>query len=40
MSEVLQPFLALNTFSPQVQQTSEFLSVLLRQWHVIRSRPR
>ena len=28
------------TFSLQVQQPSEFLSVMLTQWHVIRSRPR
>ena len=40
LSEVLQPLLALNTFGLQVQQLSEFLSVMLRQWHVIRSRPR
>ena len=40
LSEVLQPLLALNTFSLQVQQPSEFLSVMLRQWHVISSRPR
>ena len=29
MSEVLKPFLALNTFGPQVQQLSEFLGVML-----------
>ena len=40
LSEVLQPLLALNTFGLQVQQPSEFLSVMLRQWHVIRSRSR
>ena len=40
LSEALQPLLALNTFGHQVQQPSEFLSVMLRQWHVIRSRPR
>ena len=40
LSEVLQPLLALNIFGLQVQQPSEFLSVMLRQWHVIRSRPR
>ena len=40
LSEVLQPFLALNTFGLQAQQPSDLLSVMLRQWHVIRSRPR
>ena len=40
MSEVLQPPLALNTFGLQVQQPPEFLSVMLRQWPVIVSRPR
>ena len=40
LSEVLQPLLALNTFGLQVQQPSELLSVMLRQWHIIRNRPR
>ena len=40
LSEVLQPLLSLNTFGLQVQAPAEFLSVMLRQWHVIRSRPR
>ena len=40
LSEVLQLLLALNTFGLQVQQPPEFLSVMLRQWHVISSRPR
>ena len=40
LSEVLQPLLALNTFGLQVQQPPEFLSVMLRQWQVISSRPR
>ena len=30
----------LPTYLPQVQQPPEFLSVMLRQWHVISSRPR
>ena len=40
LSDVLQPFLALNTFGLQVQQLSEFLSVMLIHWHVISRRPR
>ena len=40
LSEVLQPLLALNTFGLQVQQPPDFLSVMLRQWHVISNRPR
>ena len=40
LSEVLQLLLALNTFGFQVQQPPEFLTVMLGQWNVIRSRPR
>ena len=40
LSGGLQPLLALNTFGLQLQQPPEFLSVMLRQWHVIRSGPR